>query len=313
MSQENFPIVKVENIFKSYKNVNALNGIDLEIFPAQFVALLGPNGAGKTTLVEIVEGIQKPDKGNVILFGKTWHKNKEELYKKIGLSFQETRFEDKLTVLETLKLFASLYNISKSRVNEILEIVNLKEKYKSWVVNLSGGQRQKLALGIALLNKPELLILDEPTTGLDPTARREIWTILLSLKKQLGTSMILTTHYMEEAENLCDNIVIIDHGKILTQGTLKQLINQSNFGEVIEFKVKQINNLPNFNNNSKITNVITNNIENKVVINVKNTSVVLPDIINELNKVQCEIYDLHCRYTTLDDLFINMTGRKLTD
>lgn len=309
----NQPFVKAENIFKSYKTVKALNGVDLEIMPAEYVALLGPNGAGKTTLVEIIEGIQNPDSGNIEIFGKYWNGNKDELYSKIGLSFQETRFEDKLTTKETLKMFASFYGLNKYRVNEILNVVNLEEKSKSYVVNLSGGQRQKLAMGIALLNNPKLLILDEPTTGLDPTARREIWAILHSLKKEQGTSMILTTHYMEEAENLCDKIIIMDQGKVLSKGTLKELICNSDSSEIIEFKTKDKNKLPDF---TSINNVRSFNIDesnNIVTINIVNTSTVLPEIINYLNKTNCEISELRCRYITLDDLFIKMTGRKLTD
>ncbi|OFX33091.1 MAG: hypothetical protein A2X08_11240 [Bacteroidetes bacterium GWA2_32_17] len=307
------PIVSAKNIFKSFKTVKALNGVDLEILPVEYTALLGPNGAGKTTLVEIIEGIQNPDSGEIKIFGKHWKGNKDELYDKIGLSFQETRFEDKITTKETLKMFASFYGLGNKRIDEILNIVNLEEKSKSYVVNLSGGQRQKLALGIALLNNPKLLILDEPTTGLDPTARREIWSILHSLKKEQGTSMILTTHYMEEAENLCDKIIILDNGKVLSKGTLKELISDSDSGEIIEFKVSDKNKLPDFSGYNDVRNINFDESTNLVTINIVNTSIVLPEIINLLNNANCEISELRCRYVTLDDLFIKMTGRKLTD
>jgi ABC-2 type transport system ATP-binding protein len=189
--------------------------------------LLGPNGAGKTTLVEMIEGIQKPDSGEITITGKHWKGNEDELHRIIGLSLQETRFIDKLRVTETLQLFASFFNLGKERVNEIIEMVGLAEKRKSYVVNLSGGQRQRLAIGIALINSPAILLLDEPTTGLDPNARREIWDILHKLRKVSETSMILTTHYMEEAENLCDYIVIMDNGVILREGTLGQLLKEA--------------------------------------------------------------------------------------
>ncbi len=306
-------IVSAKNIYKSFKTVKALNGVDIEILPAEYTALLGPNGAGKTTLVEIIEGIQLPDSGEVKIFGKHWKGNKDELYSKIGLSFQETRFEDKLTTKETLKMFASFYGLSDKRVDEILNIVNLQEKVKSYVVNLSGGQRQKLALGIALLNEPKLLILDEPTTGLDPTARREIWAILQSLKQEQGTSMILTTHYMEEAEILCDKIIIIDHGKVIAKGTLKELISDSNSSEIIEFKVADKLILPQFTNFKNVRSVNIDDASNIVTINVVNSSSILPEIINSLNNSDCKISELRCRYITLDDLFIKMTGRKLSD
>ncbi len=217
-------VIEVKNVWKSFKSVQAVKGIDLKIPKGQFVGLLGPNGAGKTTLVEMIEGIQKPDKGEITIMGKGWRGNEDELRNIIGLSLQETRFIDKLRVTETLRLFASFFNLGEERINEIIDIVGLEEKRKSYVVNLSGGQRQRLAIGIALINKPAILLLDEPTTGLDPNARREIWEILTSLKEKSQTSMILTTHYMEEAENLCDYIVIMDNGVILREGTLKQLL-----------------------------------------------------------------------------------------
>ncbi len=221
------PVIEVRNVWKSFKSVQAVKGIDLNIPKGQFTALLGPNGAGKTTLVEMIEGIQKPDEGEILITGKPWKGNQDELHRIIGLSLQETRFIDKLRVSETLMLFASFFNLGKERVNEVIELVGLEEKRKSYVVNLSGGQRQRLAIGIALINTPSILLLDEPTTGLDPNARREIWEILHKLKEMSETSMILTTHYMEEAENLCNYIVIMHNGVILREGTPDSLLTES--------------------------------------------------------------------------------------
>jgi ABC-2 type transport system ATP-binding protein len=164
--------------------------------------------------------------------GKRWKGNEDELHRIIGISLQETRFIDKLRVSETLMLFASFFNMGKERVDEIMNIVGLEEKRRSFVVNLSGGQRQRLALGISLINKPSILLLDEPTTGLDPNARREIWEILHNLKKNSGTSMILTTHYMEEAAFLCDYIIIMDHGVVLKEGTMSQLLGEDKSGKI---------------------------------------------------------------------------------
>jgi len=237
------PIIEVKNVVKSFKTVQAIRGIDLRIFHGQFVALLGPNGAGKTTLVEMIEGIQKPDKGEIFILGKKWRGNEDELRNVIGLSLQETRFIAKLTVRETVKLFASFFSLVDARVEEIIHLVGLEEKKKSYVVNLSGGQRQRLALGIALLNDPKILLLDEPTTGLDPNARREIWAILRDLKERSQTSLILTTHYMEEAEKLCDHIVIIDNGLILKQGTLEELLGAENQDQPGNSNTKKVNNL----------------------------------------------------------------------
>ena len=234
------PVIEVKNVWKSFKTVQAVKGIDLNIPKGQFVALLGPNGAGKTTLVEMIEGIQKPDKGEIAIMGKKWKGNEDELHRIIGLSLQETRFIDKLRVSETLQLFAAFFNLGKERVNEIIDIVGLQDKRKSYVVNLSGGQRQRLATGIALINNPAILLLDEPTTGLDPNARREIWEILRTLKERSETSMILTTHYMEEAENLCDYIVIIDNGVILKEGTLQQLLEEYTHEKVVEFTAESV-------------------------------------------------------------------------
>lgn len=217
-------VIEVREIWKSFKTVQAVRGISLNIPKGQFVAILGPNGAGKTTLVEMIEGIQKPDKGDITIAGKHWKGNEDELHRIIGLSLQETRFIDKLRVTETLRLFASFFDMGKKRVDEIIDLVGLEDKRKSYVVNLSGGQRQRLALGIALINTPAILLLDEPTTGLDPNARREVWEILHKLKTGSDTSMILTTHYMEEAEKLCDYIIIMDNGVILREGTLSQLL-----------------------------------------------------------------------------------------
>jgi len=237
------PVIEVKNVVKSFKTVQAIRGIDLRIFQGQFVALLGPNGAGKTTLVEMIEGIQKPDQGEIFILGKKWRGNEDELRNVIGLSLQETRFIDKLTVRETVKLFASFFELGDARVDEIINLVGLEEKRKSYVVNLSSGQRQRLALGVALLNDPKILLLDEPTTGLDPNARREIWAILQGLKERSQTSLILTTHYMEEAEKLCDQIVIIDNGLILKEGTLKELVGAANQDQPENGHTKKVNNL----------------------------------------------------------------------
>ena len=218
------PVVEVNNVHKSFKAVHAVKGVSLAVEEGQFTALLGPNGAGKTTLVEMIEGIQKPDRGEIRILGKAWKSSADELHRAIGISLQETRFIDKLTVWETLRLFASFSDLGKSRVSEILALIKLSEKKNAYTVNLSGGQRQRLALGLSLINYPQILLLDEPTTGLDPNARREIWAILRDLKERTRTSLILTTHYMEEAEKLCDYILIMDQGSVLTEGTLAALL-----------------------------------------------------------------------------------------
>jgi ABC-2 type transport system ATP-binding protein len=305
----NRPIaVEVKEVYKFFKAVKAVNGVNLSIQQGQFTALLGPNGAGKTTLVEMIEGIQKPDKGEITILGKKWESHSSELHQSIGLSLQETRFIDKLTTEETLKLFASFYNLGNERVEEIIKIIGLNEKRKSYTVNLSGGQRQKLAMGIALLNNPKILLLDEPTTGLDPNARREIWSILLKIKNESQTSLILTTHYMEEAEQLCDYIIIIDNGKILLEGTRDKLLN-SDDKKIIEFTLTQSNseiseNFSKFDvkwdaSNSKGI-LILDDLENK-----------LPEFLNHLKANNIQLKNFESRRKTLDDLFTSLTGRHL--
>jgi len=219
--------IEVKNVFKSFKDVRAVRGISLAIKPGEFVALLGPNGAGKTTMVEMMEGLRKPDSGDIFLQGKSWQKNSKELRKIIGLSLQETRFTEKLTIRETLRLFASFFESGDDRVDEVITLTGLESKQKSMVGTLSGGQRQRLALAVALLNRPQILFLDEPTTGLDPHSRLDLWHILKELKDRGETTLILTTHYMEEAESLCDYIIIIDEGQILREGKLEELLDEN--------------------------------------------------------------------------------------
>ena len=219
--------IEVKDIYKSFKDVQAVRGISFAIPPGEFVALLGPNGAGKTTTVEMMEGLKNPDSGEILLQGKSWQKNEKDLRSIIGLSLQETRFSEKLTIAETLRLFASFFRLGEKRVNEIVELTGLESKLKAMVGTLSGGQRQRLALGVALLNTPQILFLDEPTTGLDPHSRLDLWKILKQLKDNGKTTLILTTHYMEEAESLCDRIIIIDEGKILKDGKLEDLLDEN--------------------------------------------------------------------------------------
>ncbi len=220
-------LVCAEDIRKTFKDVQALKGVNLSVAQGEFVAILGPNGAGKTTFVEIIEGIQTPDKGSIYIKGFTWKKDAREIHKLMGLSLQETIFFERITTLETLRLFASFFNLDENRVQRILDMVTLRDKAQARTAHLSGGQRQKLALGISILNDPEVLILDEPTTGLDPAARREIWNILNDLKMKGKTSLILTTHYMDEANFLCDRIIMMDKGTIIKEGSPAQLLKES--------------------------------------------------------------------------------------
>jgi len=314
---QNFPhkevVIDVQAVFKSFKKVKAVKGVDLQVRKGQFLALLGPNGAGKTTLVEMIEGIQKPDSGKIYIKGQTWQRHAESLHRIIGLSLQETRFIDKLNVRETLRLFTSFYELPLGRIDEIIDLTGLQEKSKSYVVNLSGGQRQRLALGIALLNQPEILLLDEPTTGLDPTARRDIWNILLGLREKCETSLILTTHYMEEAEQLCDYIVLIDKGQIISEGTLEQLLAREGDAKNIDFTLD--GNLSNFDISgiAKNTKVDWDQSKASGSMVLEDIESQLPEFISLLKKQGVTLKNIECRRTTLNDLFLSLTGRTLNE
>jgi len=304
-------VIEVKDVYKSFKTVHAVRGIDLRILKGQFTAILGPNGAGKTTLVEMIEGIQKPDKGEIYIMGKQWAGNEAALHNIIGLSLQETYYIDKLNVWETLILFASFYDLKKERCAEVIALVGLEEKRKSYVVNLSGGQRQRLALGIALLNSPQILLLDEPTTGLDPLARREIWAILSGLKKLSQTSLILTTHYMEEAEQLCDNIIIIDHGRILKEGSLRELLHESNGENVIAFSFEDNHVSTLFMRADERFRITWDDVQKQGTAVLSSIENELPDFLNFLQAHNMRLKNLECKRKTLDDLFISLTGRHL--
>ncbi len=305
--------ISIQNVRKTFKEVKAVQGVNLDIEKGEFIALLGPNGAGKTTLMEMIEGIQKQDEGDIIINGKTWKDHEDELHRILGISLQETHFFDKLKVKETAQLFASFYNINNDRVDEILHLVNLTEKATAFVKHLSGGQRQRLALGLALINQPEIILLDEPTTGLDPTARREIWDILFKLKKENKITMILTTHYMEEADYLCDKIVILDKGNILAQGTVDELLSKTGSTELIEFSVEEANESVSLPDGAGKKKMIFDSKNEKWQIHVDDIISYLPIFLEEMKKQNRKVKTLECRKMTLDDLFIAMTGRRLTE
>jgi ABC-2 type transport system ATP-binding protein len=214
--------VSCTNLVKRYGDVIAVNGLSFRVSRGECFGLLGPNGAGKTTTIEILEGLLEPDAGDVDLLGLRWKRDERELRQRIGVQLQETQLADKLTVEETLRLFRSFYHRGRT-IDELLRIVELESKRNSRVGNLSGGQKQRLAVACALAGDPDLLFLDEPTTGLDPQSRRQLWE-LLSQFRQRGGTILLTTHYMDEAEVLCDRVAIVDHGKVIAEGPPRDLI-----------------------------------------------------------------------------------------
>jgi len=305
-------LIEAKGICKHFKKVKAVDGVDFSMTKGEYVALLGPNGAGKTTLVEMIEGIRSPDKGEILVKGRSTRDDKQSLYRILGISFQETRFLEKTTVEETIRLFASFYHQPDGKVEKVISLTGLEEKRKSYTKNLSGGQRQRLALAISLLNDPEILILDEPTTGLDPAARREIWNILLSLKEKHNTSLILTTHYMEEATQLCERIIIMDHGKFLAEGTFDELLQKMNLHDTASFSFEGIvpERLLSENNGLNIDWDID---KGEGRCEMKNVATDMPLLFSLFEKNNLRLTDFEHRRPTLDDLFLLMTGRRLTE
>ncbi len=216
------PALRVRQLRKTYRDVIAVDGLDLDVRRGECFGLLGPNGAGKTTTIEICEGLNEPDSGEVEVLGRRWSSSSADLRERLGIQLQETQLSDKLTVLETLRLFRSFYRQGPA-VEDVVRLVQLDEKMHARVGDLSGGQKQRLALACALVGDPELLFLDEPTTGLDPQARRQLWSLINDFK-QAGRTIVLTTHYMDEAEVLCDRVAIVDHGRVIALGTPLQLM-----------------------------------------------------------------------------------------
>src|SRR5580692_7890339 len=230
--------LKLLGVRKAFADVQAVDGLDLEVAQGECFGLLGPNGAGKTTTIEICEGLTASDEGMVEVLGLNWRTGADELRQRIGIQLQETQFPDKLTVEETLRLFRSFYRSGIS-VDESIKMAQLEEKRRARVGGLSGGQKQRLAMATALVGDPELLFLDEPTTGLDPQARRHLWDLVEGLKHE-GRTIILTTHYMEEAERLCDRVAIMDHGKVIALGTPNELIAKECSEDIVEFAVNSL-------------------------------------------------------------------------
>jgi ABC-2 type transport system ATP-binding protein len=225
-----------QGVVKRYGDVVAVDGLDLEVHPGECFGLLGPNGAGKTTTIEILEGLLRPDAGDVEVLGMRWERDADRLRQRLGIQLQETQLSDKLTVEEVLRLFRSFYHQGPS-IDALIASVGLESKRKAWYSKLSGGQKQRLALACALTGDPALLFLDEPTTGLDPQSRRQVWDLLRGLKEQ-GRTILLTTHYMDEAHALCDRVAIVDRGKVIAQGTPADLIASLGAEHIVTFAVR---------------------------------------------------------------------------
>lgn len=307
--------IRCTNLFKTYPGkppVEAVRGIDFEVNVGECYGVLGPNGAGKTTTIEILEGLLSATSGEALVLDMSWSKNANAIKERIGVSLQETQLSDRLTVGETLQLFRSFYS-SGIDPDEAIARVSLQEKKNSWVKTLSGGQKQRLAVATALVGDPELIFLDEPTTGLDPSSRRELWEIIEAFKRE-GKTVLLTTHYMEEAERLCDRVAIFDTGKIIAEGSPGELIRSLGAEHVIEFSIDPSHSILDDALIKSIPSVDQVDIsESQFRLTVGQPHVVLPELIQRLADKGISLSSLTTRHASLEDVFVSLTGRHLDD
>jgi len=316
--------IECRDLRKTYDaKVEAVRGISLRIESGECFGLLGPNGAGKTTTIEILEGLLAPTSGEVRIFDQTWGENPRQLREWIGISLQETRLSEKLTVRETIDLFASFYENPRAAA-DVLEDLQLTEKSDSWVGKLSGGQKQRLAVATALVGNPRILFLDEPTTGLDPQSRRQLWEIIRTFQKKGGT-VLLTTHYMDEAERLCDRLAIVDRGVIIAEGTPTDLIDQLGGHHVVEF---QAGTADGTSAPSASGDLLAQNLEawrslpgveavrredNTICLNVREPHLTIPALLDAVNGRGHHLEHLSTRQASLEDVFVQLTGRHLRE
>jgi ABC-2 type transport system ATP-binding protein len=301
---------------KAFADVQAVDGLDLEVPRGECFGLLGPNGAGKTTTIEICEGLTAPDEGIVEVLGLNWRTGGAELRQRIGIQLQETQFPEKLTVEETLRMFRSFFKRGIA-VDESIRTAQLEEKRKSRVGGLSGGQKQRLAMACALVGDPELLFLDEPTTGLDPQARRHLWDLVDGLK-QAGRTIILTTHYMDEAERLCDRVAIMDHGKVIALGTPQQLIGTVGGEDIVEFAVSGVDANAHGSVDTAPLTAIGGVQSHRVdaglhQLSVSELHLAVPRIFAALKEQGLHLTEFRTHSATLEDVFVRLTGRNLRD
>jgi ABC-2 type transport system ATP-binding protein len=311
--------IQCRDLRKTYDGkVEAVRGLNLDIQAGECFGLLGPNGAGKTTTIEILEGLLEPTSGEVSILGHTWKENEREMREWLGISLQETRLSEKLTVRETIELFASFYREPRSSA-EVLDQLQLTEKADSWVGKLSGGQRQRLAVATALVCNPKILFLDEPTTGLDPQSRRQLWDIIREFQRNGGT-VLLTTHYMDEAERLCDRLAIVDHGQIIAEGSPADLIDRLGGHHVVEFSVSGNGASHAASDESKneawrglpsVESVRED--EGMIALNVKQPHLTIPALLEAIDKQGSTLQHLTTRQASLEDVFVRLTGRHLRE
>jgi len=303
------PVIRVRDLRKTYGATQAVDGVSFEVARGEVFGLLGPNGAGKTTIVEILEGLRAPDGGETTVLGIDVRRRPGDLKLRIGVALQTAALYPKLTVTEVLALFRSFYPRGRSP-DDLIEMMDLGEKRTTRTKDLSGGQRQRLAVALALVNDPELVFLDEPTTGMDPAARHSLWDVVRALKAS-GTSVLLTTHYMEEAEVLCDRLAIMDHGRILEEGRVGELISRRFHDRAVRFDRidalgdERIATFPG------VTSV--KHEEGAVVAYTRDVPGTIGAILAATDALGVEPEDLSVRRATLEDVFLELTGRGLRD
>jgi ABC-2 type transport system ATP-binding protein len=302
----------VRGLRKFYDDVRAVDGLDLAVGPGECFGLLGPNGAGKTTAIEICEGLLAPDDGEVEVLGLRWERDERELRQRLGIQLQETQLADKLTVAETVRLFRSFY-VRGRTVDEVITLVQLDEKRNARVGKLSGGQKQRLALACAIVGDPDLLFLDEPTTGLDPQSRRQLWDLITDFKA-LGRTILLTTHYMDEAEVLCERVAVVDHGKVIALGTPPELIASLGAEHVVEFALAAGSPTLDESALRSIDGVRSVRLPaGRYELQVSALHRTVPALLGLLAQRQVELAHLTTHSATLEDVFVSLTGRQLRD
>jgi ABC-2 type transport system ATP-binding protein len=307
------PALRVAGLRKRFGDVVAVDGLDLTVHAGECFGLLGPNGAGKTTTIEICEGLTPPDEGVVEVLGQRWDRDERALRERLGIQLQETKLAEKLTVEETVRLFRSFYARGRE-VDEVIGIVQLDEKRGARVGKLSGGQKQRLALACALVGDPELLFLDEPTTGLDPQSRRQLWDLITELKAS-GRSIVLTTHYMDEAERLCDRVAIVDHGRVIALGTPRELISGLGAEHVVEFAVAGgADGALDVAALERLDGVKGARVhDGRWSLEAVELARAVPAILGELAERGLPLEELVTHSATLEDVFVSLTGRQLRD
>ena len=302
----------IRGLHKSYGDVRAVSDLDLSVPVGECFGLLGPNGAGKTTTIEICEGLLEPDSGEVEVLGMRWQHDEHALRELLGIQLQETQLSEKLTVAETVRLFRSFYKKGRA-VDDVITLVQLEEKTRARVGTLSGGQKQRLAVACAIVGDPKLLFLDEPTTGLDPQSRRQLWDLITQFRAE-GRTVVLTTHYMDEAERLCDRVAIVDHGKVIALDTPRALIASLGAEHVIGFTLEGEPTPIDETALRALAGVTAARRDNGAFeLTSKELRLTIPSLLAFLERNRLRLAELRSHSATLEDVFVSLTGRHLRD